>query len=102
MTQKYQIQTRVFTGQFSKLNGYPVYRSSYEYFTDAIKARKKYDRMVELHSPEMEINLGNVTSGLFNMIIKSNYGEHALWLCDTHGYKMSGWNYDALRKGLAN
>ena len=79
---------------------YPIYRESHEDFTNREKARKRYNRLVELHTPEWEISIGNVTSGIFNMIIASNDNAHMIWLLDEHGYRREGFNLDKVRESV--
>ncbi len=95
MKRIYRVSTRVFKKMGEK---YPVYRAGYEDFKNLDKAQVKFDRLIELHSPEWEISIGNISSGFYNMVISDNRIDHALWLSDEQGYENSGYNLDSVRK----
>lgn len=95
--QIYQVSQRVPIRVTSKG---PHYRTSAKQFRSYEKAEKHYDRQIELHSPEREITIGNISSGLFNCVISDNRVEHVLYLNDEHGYNSGFYNLDVIRKSI--
>lgn len=91
---KYQIEIRIYDPKKD------AYRSSVETFRSSKKAAKRYARLQELHSPEWELSLGNVSSGFFNNIIEYNFPEHALWKFEEYGIEDKSYNFDAIREKL--
>ena len=90
----YRISVRILISPKGK---WGTYRETEEFFKTEAKAKKHYENLVRLHSPEWEIDLG-LYRGLYWHILDSTRAVHHVWRFDEHGIESGIFNLDNVRE----